>query len=60
MKKEVENQDGIISEGIAKAKKAVKRSSKATDTAEQKTGDKKDAPKKATRHTVTRKAKATE
>lgn len=54
MKKEVENQDGIM-EGVAKAKKAVKRSSKGTE-ADQKQMEKKDLQKKAIRHTVARKA----
>ena len=39
MKKENENQDGMLSEGIAKAKRAVRRSPKSTENdGEKKTG----------------------
>ena len=55
MKKEAENQDGVISERIAKTKKVAKRSTKSAET-EQKQLEKKDTKKKAIRHTVTRKA----
>ncbi len=55
MKKETENQDGIISEGIAKAKRVVKRATKSGDTSEKKQTEKKEAVKKTTRRTTAKK-----
>jgi len=51
VKKETENQENIISGGIAKAKRAVKRAAKNTDTAE-----KKDSQRKSVRRAGTRRA----
>lgn len=59
MKKETENQDGIISEGIAKAKRAVKRAAKSGDTSEKKQTEKKETAKKVTRRTAARKTAET-
>ena len=55
MKKETENQDGIISEGIAKAKRVVKRASKSTESENGET-EKKEPLKRTVRRTPVRRA----
>lgn len=53
MKKETENQDGILSEGIAKAKRVVRRAAKSTET-ENKETDKTEPQKRTARRTTNR------
>lgn len=55
VKKETENQDGILSEGIAKAKRVVRRAAKSPD-AENRDAEKKEQPKRTIRRTPVRRA----
>ena len=55
MKKETENQDGILTEGIAKAKRVVRRAARSPE-AERKETEKQEQPKRTVRRTPVRRA----
>ena len=57
MKKETENQDGILTEGIAKAKRVVRRAAKSPET-ENRDAEKKEPLKRTAKRTVKASVKA--